>query len=1211
MDRFNPVMKIRGWIFVLILSLIISLPSSGQDTPRVKTKRFKLNPSATPADFQEGVLYVKLKSEYVSRGLSVANSPDKSKEIFRNLEVRKINPFANPFQLRRLKSRARKAMPGKYQIEAYQEVFYDNTGISVEEAVNLLYSTGMFEIVEPAWINHMTFQPDDSLLSEQYYLNLVRAFDAWDITQGDEEVVVAIVDSGIDRDHPDIINNLWYNEADPIDGIDNDNNGYVDDYRGWDFGGALKNDLNDEDNDPRITSGGSHSHGTSVGGLVGATVNNQIGLAGIGNRCKVVFTKHMADDMNDTDLSLLNTYSGVLYAGLLGVDVINCSWGSDFRSQIAQDIINYVVEDLDIVVVAAAGNSGTEQDNHYPSAYDNVLSVSAIDAQLKKSSFTTFGKTVDISAPGSGIAVLTYNDTYGTQQGTSFSSPIVAGAAALVRSYRPELSAQQVSELLRVTTNDTIYAVNISVSLKNKLGKGLLDIKKALTDNPPAVRLQEYRLLDQEGKTPDPGEEGVLVGTFKNFLWPSTSGMRVKLTSKSALLEVLKDESTLGIIEMNQEVTNLADPFEIRMLETVPVNTRIDLLLEFYDGAFYDYQFISVLLNPTFINIEENKISSTVAQNGRLGFQDTEQSEGLGFIYNDQNILFEMGIIMGSSATRISNNVRSGNGIYDDDFHPTSRIRDLKPGEYSGSEIYGSFDDSLAASSASDVAVKYRSMVWKEAPNDQYYIIEYTLFNQGDFIIRNFYMGLFADWDISDSGQSDRASWYEDTSLGYVFNMDTVENSPVYAGIQCLTGTPQYFAIDNDENNAGNPFGIYDGFTDDEKFETISSGIARTDAGTSSETGTDVSHAMASGPYSIAPGDSVVVAFAIHGASTLNNLIASSRAADTMYNYTLKATRPVVPDVTVCYHDSAVIQASGASAFKWYYSKTGGAPFFSGSQYITDILDQDTLFYVSNAENPWESVRTPARVFLEANPKITLSGSRSLCDNDTLVLFVEAADSYLWSPGNENTQSIRVASAGTYHVTVTDTALSCVSTSRDIMVQKLESPTALFEVSPQTINRNVDTEITLTDLSDNSTTWYWQLSNGKTSHDQNPKFTVNTILPITVNLTITAQNGCQDTTSVVIDLITGLDDPELQGSWTLYPNPNNGILFFDLHNKKTGKYRITLISPAGRMIRQMEFNKSAAWFAGRIDLTGLSHGIYLIRLMEPEGNSVTRRILIH
>jgi len=178
------------------------------------------------------------------------------------------------------------------------------------------------------------------------------------------------------------------------------------------------------------------------------------------------------------------------------------------------------------------------------------------------------------------------------------------------------------------------------------------------------------------------------------------------------------------------------------------------------------------------------------------------------------------------------------------------------------------------------------------------------------------------------------------------------------------------------------------------------------------------------------------------------------------------------------------------------------------------------------------------------------------------------------------------------------------------MVQKFESPTAIFEVNPAAVERNVETEISMTDLSVNPAYWFWQLSDGKTSHDQNPKFTVNTFSPITVNLTITAENGCQDTATVVVDLITGLDDPELRQSWVLYPNPTEGVLLYDIRNKIMGSYRISVYNAAGILIRQKEFHKSAEWFADRIDLTGLTRGIYLIQLIEPSGNFATKRVLI-
>jgi hypothetical protein len=501
-------------------------------------------------------------------------------------------------------------------------------------------------------------------------------------------------------------------------------------------------------------------------------------------------------------------------------------------------------------------------------------------------------------------------------------------------------------------------------------------------------------------------------------------------------------------------------------------------------------------------------------------------------------------------------------------------------------------------------------MVWKEVPNDKYFIIEYTIYNRSTAILDNFHVGLFADWDISDSGQSDRAGWFEDTSLGYVFNLDTIENNPVLSGIQCLTGSPQYFAIDNDESIENNPFGIYDGFTDEEKFKSISSGIGRAEAGTGNESGSDVSHSIGTGPFTIAPEDSIVIAFAVHGASSLKKLIASSKAADTMYNYTLKTPAPVLTDEIACYEDSAILQASGAENYQWYTAKTGGIPFHEGEIYTTGILRQDTTFFVSNADNSWESVRTPVEVSLRANPEISLSGSKLLCDNDTLILLAEKADNYLWHPGNENTQTIRISEAGIYSVTVMDTTYGCISTSEGIVVQKFKSPQAIFEVDPQEIEKNQDTGIFLTDLSVNAMNWFWQLSDGNTSNDRNPAFTVNTQIPIRVNLTITADNGCQDTTSVLIDVITSLEDNDLSDAWRVYPNPSEGILLYQLMNDQEGTYRMTFYNPEGKAVGNYEFFKSGLIREDMIDLTGFSAGIYIVRLLDPAGKKAFRRIVV-
>ncbi|MEQ9303835.1 MAG: S8 family serine peptidase, partial [Marinoscillum sp.] len=138
---------------------------------------------------------------------------------------------------------------------------------------NLIYADPIVEYYPLATTN-------DPLSNNQYYLDKIRAYDAWSITTGDDDITIGIIDSGIDTDHEDIVNNLWLNTADPIDDVDNDGNGYVDDYYGYDFA--------DEDNDPNVQNG---NHGMIVGGIAGASTNNGIGIAGVGYNTKVVALK--------------------------------------------------------------------------------------------------------------------------------------------------------------------------------------------------------------------------------------------------------------------------------------------------------------------------------------------------------------------------------------------------------------------------------------------------------------------------------------------------------------------------------------------------------------------------------------------------------------------------------------------------------------------------------------------------------------------------------------------------------------------------------------------------------------------------------------------------------------------------------------------------------------------------------------------------------
>ncbi len=1197
-NKFN----LASWFF-LVAGLGITLPAGAQVAPVLKYHFFSMPPSVKSADYYHGIVQVEMKPEYKLAFSGALRYDTHYMESLKPLGIKKVRSVVPESMLQ--KARARRNKPFSHDLSLYQMIYFDPS-FSVEEAINILYNSGMVAIAEPVYAYHNYSTPNDPLLNNQYYLNMIHAFEAWDVTTGDSTIVIGIPDTGVDIDHPDIAGNLFINKNDPVDGIDNDNNGYVDDWRGWDFAGASSSNPNDEDNDPSIPKGGDFSHGTGVGGIIGAVTNNGIGIAGIAQNCKLLFTKHYADDQPDTATSYAVTpFLGVLYCAMMGAAIINCSWGGPYASQIYQDYIDVVTQDLGVMVVASAGNEGSSLDE-YPASYRNVISVGSVESNYQRSQYSNFGINVDIVAPGTNIWLAEYNNAYQTGSGTSFSSPMVAGAAALVKSIYPDFNGEQIGELLRVTADDTIYSVITTPGLQHKLGVGLLDIKKALTDQPPGMRLMDFQLQNDQGKPPQPGENATLVCEFKNYLWPSTGGLSVTLTSESPLLTVTGNTSVLGIINTNQSVTNNTTPFTVSLQNDIPENSSIDLLFEFTDGSYYDYQYASLLLNPGYINVQENNISSSVASNGRLGYQDTNQQEGLGLGIDGKNILFEMGLMLGTSKDKLSDCVRSINSGYDEDFVSEQKIKEITPGTLSQTEITGSFNDNNAGDSKSDVLVEYRSLVWKGDPNNNYFIMRYVITNRGSTPLQNFYAGLYADWDVSDMGAKDRADWDSLYQIGYVYNLDA--GNTYYGGIQVLSGNPNYYAIENDNSLSGNTWGVYDGFTDQEKFESMSGGLKKIKAGFELDSGADVSHTVASGPYLINPDDSVTVAFAIHGAKSLSQLLASAAAADTMYNYVFKISEPQIPNDTICWNSDAILTASDTSKFNWYTDKTGGNPVYSGDSLVVKNLIADTAFYVSNAGSSLESVRQTVYVIVKANPGITISGSTALCEGDSVTLIANEADEYLWNPGGQVSRSITVTEAGDYSVDITDNQWHCVASSNPVSVVKYASPVADFVSNIQGILKDTPSELLLTDKSTNAVSWNWELSDGQTSNLQNPEFTINSSMDITVLLTVTSRDGCQGASSQVLT-ITEINDPDIKYGIRFYPVPAVRDLTIQIQNNYSGPIEIDLVNSTGNRISYNKLFKNSNDIFYHLPLEKLYPGLYFLKVKFPGHKTVTGKII--
>jgi len=277
----------------------------------------------------------------------------------------------------------------------------------------------------------------------------IGATTAWDIARGSSQVVIAVIDSGVDYRHVDLAANIWVNAGEIAgDGIDNDGNGFIDDLHGIDTA--------NDDSDPNDDAG----HGTHVAGTIGAVGNNGVGVAGVNWNVQIMPLKFLSalgtgftsDAIAAIDyMTLMKTQFGV------NLVASNNSWSGGAYSQALYDAIA-ASTDAGVLFVAAAGNSGSNSDQfaEYPAAYDlpGIISVAATDASDALADFSNFGEnTVDIAAPGVGILSTTPDNTYNTYSGTSMAAPHVTGVAALLKNLSPELTPEEIKAALMATAD--------------------------------------------------------------------------------------------------------------------------------------------------------------------------------------------------------------------------------------------------------------------------------------------------------------------------------------------------------------------------------------------------------------------------------------------------------------------------------------------------------------------------------------------------------------------------------------------------------------------------------------------------------------------------------------------------------------------------------------------------------------------------------------
>jgi subtilisin family serine protease len=345
---------------------------------------------------------------------------------------------------------------------------------------------------QPNYLYQTLTTPNDPSLSLQPNLTSINMTAAnWDQAASSPEIIIALIDTGIDYNHPDLANKIWANiDEIPNDGLDNDENGYIDDIRGWDFinitsiaeSAKLENeDYETADNDPMD----QHGHGTQMGGIIGAQTNNALGIASIGYNCKIMPLKTAFSYKKGTETSAYFYTSDLVDAIYYAIDnnanVINMSLGS-VNSFIGTDLLFQqavqAANQQNIILVAAAGNEKINFDlyNIIPASFSEVIAVSAVDQNnLFDSRYSNYGRSTDLAAPGTNILTTDLNNSYTRVTGTSISAAHVSGLAGLLLSQNSNIN---VYDYLTNTAQDK------GASGKDLYyGYGIIDVAAALAYN--------------------------------------------------------------------------------------------------------------------------------------------------------------------------------------------------------------------------------------------------------------------------------------------------------------------------------------------------------------------------------------------------------------------------------------------------------------------------------------------------------------------------------------------------------------------------------------------------------------------------------------------------------------------------------------------------------------------------------------------------------
>ncbi len=493
---------------------------------------------------------------------------------------------------------------GGVDITRFYNVYFPES-LSVPSVCRDFLLVEGIELAEPWQIDYVTLDHNDSRRGEQYALNLCEANAAHDISTGNRDLPIAIVDTGVALAHQDLAANIWVNPREDLngdgqisqnernDGNDDDRNGRLNDFYGWDFVG--------NDNDPTDTDG----HGTHCAGDASAVTNNRNGVASVGYSCAIMAVR------TGTGGQIQFGYEGITYAVRTGAKVISCSWGGNGGNDWTFQTVQAALQN-DVLVLCAAGNDNSNG-LFYPANYAAVVAVAATGQNDRKAGFSNYGDWVDVSSPGVGILSTVpggNNNNYAAWDGTSMACPVAAGVAILLRTTFPELTANEARTLL-LQGADNID--NLNPNYRGQLGSGRINARRTLElANRPRLAIDTLEILSDNNNNGqlDPGENLEVSITISNGAnGRAAEGVSVSLSTDDP--NITFDSDTIAYEDMapGDVLANAAEPFVVNVdNEAIPHTTWITATVDASPGdAKIERTFELVIGHPPILLVDDDE----------------------------------------------------------------------------------------------------------------------------------------------------------------------------------------------------------------------------------------------------------------------------------------------------------------------------------------------------------------------------------------------------------------------------------------------------------------------------------------------------------------------------------------------------------------------------------------------------------------------------